>query len=386
MKSTIAVYLLLISTFIFSETINHNPDPNGDPWISGGWKTPSKEQMEIIDSYTELELTQASKNKKLPYEINNSYSIYFRPIFTQYANECGQAAGIGYNFTYELNYMRGNNANFNQNQYPTHFTYNFLNDGDGINGSSYFDGWDIAMRNGIPYNLDYGGMTPSDDRDSMNFLWMSDFEKYERTMENRVQEVLTINVGSPEGLNDLKHWFYDHGDGSDEGGIITFAAGVFGDWQTDVLPIGTENENQMVVTKWHTSVNHAMTFVGYNDSIRYDYNGDGKYTNDIDITDDGIIDMRDWEIGALLMVNSWGTGWGYFGRAWVMYNTLGYHHVEGGIWAQRTNTIKVFESYEPLLKINTEIDYNLRDKIKIYAGISTDTNSVKPEHTIEFLA
>ena len=171
-------------------------------------------------------------------------------------------------------------------------------------------------------------------------------------MENRVQEVLTINVGSPEGLNDLKHWFYDHGDGSDEGGIITFAAGVFGTWQTDVLPVGTENENQMVVTKWHTSVNHAMTFVGYNDSVRYDYNGDGKYTNDLDITDDGIIDMRDWEIGALLMVNSWGTGWGYFGRAWVMYNTLGYHHVEGGIWAQRTNTIKVFESYEPLLKIN----------------------------------
>ncbi|NOR45128.1 MAG: T9SS type A sorting domain-containing protein [Candidatus Delongbacteria bacterium] len=386
MKLIVPTYLLLTFSFLFGEIVNHNPDPNGDPWISGGWKNPSKEQIEKIDSYPELKLTQASKNKELPYEVNNSYKTYFRPVFTQYANECAQAAGIGYNFTYEMNYMRGDNGNFNRNQYPTHFTYNFLNDGDGINGSSHFDSWDIAMRSGIPFNLDYGGMVPSTDSDLMHILWMNGYEKYETTMGNRVQEVVTINVDTPEGLDILKHWINDHGDGSAEGGVITFAAGVFGDWQTDVLPVGTEYENEMVITKWHTSVNHAMTFAGYNDSIRYDYNGDGKFTNDIDITGDSIVDMRDWEIGALLMVNSWGTGWGNFGKAWVMYNTLGYHHVEGGIWAQRTNTIKVFENYEPLLKMNIEIDYNLRDKIKIYAGISTDTNSVKPEHIIEFLA
>ena len=33
-----------------------------------------------------------------------------------------------------------------------------------------------------------------------------------------------------------------------------------------------------------------MTIVGYNDSIRFDYNGDGKYTNDVDQNEDGIID------------------------------------------------------------------------------------------------
>ncbi len=41
-----------------------------------------------------------------------------------------------------------------------------------------------------------------------------------------------------------------------------------------------------------------MTVVGYNDSIKYDFNEDGQYTNNIDLNDDGIIDLRDWEVGA----------------------------------------------------------------------------------------
>ncbi|MBN2788663.1 MAG: T9SS type A sorting domain-containing protein [Candidatus Delongbacteria bacterium] len=385
MKLIYFLHIFIFASILFSEIINHNPDPNGEPWISGGWVIPSDDQLEVIKAYPKLQLTRSSKNTDLPYEVNNSYKIYFRPVFTQYANECGQAAGIGYNFTYEMNYMRGENGNFNRNQYPTYYTYNFLNDGDGINGSSYFDGWEIAMRSGIPYSTDYGGMVPTSDPSMMEKIWMSGYDKYVNAMQNRVQEVVTIPVDTPEGLDILKHWLNDHGNGSAEGGVITFAAGVYGSWQTGYLPAGTECENEMVITKWHTSVNHAMTFAGYNDSIRYDYNGDGKFTNNIDITGDDIVDMRDWEIGGLLMVNSWGTGWGNYGKAWVMYNTLGYHHTEGGIWAQRTNTVKVFENYEPLLKINTEIEHNFRDKLKIYAGISTDTSSLIPEHTIEFL-
>ena len=52
-----------------------------------------------------------------------------------------------------------------------------------------------------------------------------------------------------------------------------------------------------------------MTFVGYNDNIKYDINEDGYFTNDEDTNGDGIIDMLDWEIGALKIANSWGGKW-----------------------------------------------------------------------------
>jgi hypothetical protein len=42
-----------------------------------------------------------------------------------------------------------------------------------------------------------------------------------------------------------------------------------------------------------------MTYIGYDDSIRFDYNNDGRFTNDIDINGDRVVDMRDWEIGGL---------------------------------------------------------------------------------------
>ena len=48
-----------------------------------------------------------------------------------------------------------------------------------------------------------------------------------------------------------------------------------------------------------------MTIVGYDDAVKLDFNGDGQFTNDIDINGDFIVDMNDWEIGALIVVNSW---------------------------------------------------------------------------------
>ncbi len=342
-----------------------------------GWKEPSENEMEKIRNYPAF--SPLTYDTELPYSVNNSYQIYFRPVFSQYANDCSHASGVGYTFTYEMNYMRNTNANFYQNQFPHYFSYNYLNKGNELNGSSYLSAWDVLTTVGCPYIYDYGGMVPSEDPEERDILWMSGYDKYERAMENRVSGIIRFPLDTEEGLYQLKRWLYDRGDGSSAGGVANFSAGVNYTWETGILPEGTENEGELVITKWHTTVNHAMTIAGYNDSIRFDLNGDNRFTNDIDITGDEIVDMRDREIGALLMVNSWGTGWGNYGRAWVLYSTLGYEHWEGGIWTRTAYSITTFENYQPLLTMRTELDYPKRDNLKIYAGISSDTLALVPD-------
>nr|HPK05757.1 hypothetical protein [Bacteroidales bacterium] len=57
----------------------------------------------------------------LPPVVNNSVHPFFRGPFNQAGFSCGQAAFIGYNYTYEVNRVRNLPANVAANQYPTHF-------------------------------------------------------------------------------------------------------------------------------------------------------------------------------------------------------------------------------------------------------------------------
>lgn len=377
--------ILLFASLTNAELVNLNPDPNGEPWLAGGWKMPDSEEMAKIESLPKLTLPERYKKsgRTLPYKINNTELMYFRPIFNQMGGSCAQASGVAYVYTYEMNSMNGTDASLPENQFPTHYTYNFLNGGSGENGSTYFGGWDIINGGGVPTVAEYGGLWPSTDPLTMHKLWMNGFDKYKSGMNNRVVEVKTIPVGTPEGLETLKQYFNDYCDGSDHGGVVSFSAGVNETWIQSVLPVNTENEGQKVILKWHNSVNHAMTFVGYNDSIRWDLNYDGKYSN---YDNEGnLLPMKEWEVGGLLMANSWGTGWSNTGgTAWVAYRTLAQSVDEGGIWTNAVYAIRVRDDFEPSLYAKVSINFGERNELKIYAGVSSDTTAAEPEHTLLF--
>lgn len=374
MKQKLLLVVFLLSAFYAeAQLVNVNPDPNGEPWITGGWKNPTKQQQSKIDEIRTLKLPQNyQRSKSLPSSLDNSTNQYFRPIFNQSDGSCSQASGVGYNFTYEINRVRNTNASLSTNQFPTHFTYNFLNNGSGENGSVYFDGWAIIKENGCPTVQNYGGDLASYGAKA----WVSGYDTYINSMQNRVDEIVAIDVSDATGLEVLKNWMYDHLNGSATGSIVNFAAGTK---STDGFTM-----TNGIITKWGRVVNHAMTFVGWDDDIKYDFNEDEQFTNDIDITGDGKVDMRDWEIGAVILVNSWGENWGTGGKAYVMYKLLAETVENGGIQSNKVYSINVKPVISPKLIMKMKMQHSSRDKIKIMAGISTNLESSTPEFEMSF--
>jgi len=339
----------------------------------------SKKDSIRISQIKQLKLPLSYKNKSLPAIVDNSDEIYFRPLFEQVQNECGQASGIGMNFTYEIDFLRDLPANVEGNQYPTHFCWNFENGGYGWFGVNYFHSFEILKMNGTPNVTDYGGMNAGGPE-----RWMSGYDLYYNGMFNRIHEYYAIKVGTSEGLLTLKHWLNDHLNGSETGGV----ASIYSDsgWNNKLLADGTPEGGKHVVVEWGSIVGHALTVCGYNDSIRYDYNGDGIYTNCIDLNDDEIIDMKDWEIGGLRYANNYwqGTSFADSGFCYVMYKTLAEEFGNGGLWNNEVHVVKPKEEYAPLLTVRTIIKHNSRDKLKILVGISGDINDVVPFRVLDF--
>lgn len=328
--------------------------------------------------YPPLSIEKINRAVVLPSSVDNSTQPYLRPVFSQSGSVCEQSASVGYNFCYEINRLRDLPADTSLNQYPDHFTYNFMNAtypyyGEGV---SYFHTFDILYDAGNPTVAVYGPMDIDD------YYWMSGYEKYYSAMQNRISNVNSIDVGTPEGLLVLKHWLHNHLDGSEVGGVANFQGRLDFIY---LLPPESAEAGKHVITEWGDVASHSMTIVGYNDSIRYDRNGDGIFTNHIDINGDGKVDMKDWEIGGLKFVNSYGSEWwGDNGFCYMMYSTLAEKYGEGGIWNNTVHVLFPDTTREVRLTMKVNLKYNKRGRIKLSAGISSDTSRFVPEHTMDF--
>jgi hypothetical protein len=365
----------MLYSILFAELTNINPDPMGEPWIVGGVSNLTEEQAEFVSRIQILpEPENWDADKSFLASVDNSTRQFFRPVFNQEGfGSCGQASGIGYGFTYEMNSKRNTSAAIDSsipqsewyqqenshNWYPPHFTYNFLNEGTYSQGSWFFEGWDIVKQMGIPDVHTYGGMWPTEIaepyEDTSDYklknaqMWMNGYEKYKSGMVNRVLDYYYIPVNTPSGLNLLKQWMNDHCDGSDNGGVAVFAGG-FPSWggneefnMVTIVGLPGEGVRYSVITHWgHDEANHAMTFVGYDDEFEWDYDREIYIDNqgiehvippsnhewEWDSVTETLIQttekpMSEWEVGALIMVNSWGRSWGVGGKAFVPYRLLG---------------------------------------------------------------
>jgi hypothetical protein len=337
----------------------------------------SLKDQEMLLNLPELQLPNNYKNKSIPYMVDNSQLPYFRDMFSQAGMSCGQASSTGICFTYEMNCARDVHANTNENLYPTHFVYNWENGDWGSSGVSYYHTLGVLKNVGTPNQEEYGGTIDY----GGNLRWMTGYELYYSAMRNRISGAYCIkNVNSEEGLVTLKHWMNDHLNGSEHGGCAIFYSTVPNPDAT--LPEGTEEGGKQVITNLNANTAHSMAILGYNDSIRYDYNNDGQYTNHIDINNDGIVDMQDWEIGGIKMCNTYsgGPSWADGGFCYITYKAL----AGGALWHDLVHVMYAKPFYEPQLTAKATVTYTNRKRIKIVAGMSTNLSATKPDQILDF--
>lgn len=377
----IAVFILCViftasaDRYIYDENgkwtglINVNPDPYGEVWTVGGYKPISKEEEAEI---TEINISPEYLNRSLPKTVDNTKNPEFPAIFNQIGGSCAQASSIGYIYTYELNIIRKLLSNTPDNCCPYGFTHNFLNGGTNSSGSSCTGGWSIVRTTGCPSIKDFngqanGGLTGT--------AWMKTYTGWHNANFNRVVSTQRISaVTSDTGLQRLKQYLYDHANGSSKGGCVVFASYHGFDFTTIASgPFA----GQKLATIQAGSADHAMTFAGYTDEIAYDFNGDGKITSDVDRNRDGRIDVSDYETGAVLLVNSWGTSFGDKGKVWLAYSAL------ASITGQSVN-YPVVALNTPKLELKINFTHDTRNALVVKAGFSSNVSATAPTETKSF--
>ena len=326
--------------------------------------------------------TDAVPAEQRPAYINNADLKFFPPVFNQDGGSCGSASRICYMFTYELNAYRNLSGKISTNYYPSHFVWLHTNTSSGKN--------EFVTSIGVPSAATYGGQTYSSlfgyqDCADNDFGWMQGYDKWFEAMHNRMLEPVNfpVNVGTEEGREAVKNWLWNHnGDTSFQaGGICGIGVASAGGNYDGSIPSTTANRNAGVVGKkylraWGTQVDHALTIVGYDDRIEFDLDGNGIAG-----------EVEKDEVGAWIIVNSWGTWWGNSGFIYCPYAYGGASFNSDGTFAQNWWTpeiYKVRKDYRPLRTIKLEMDYSRRSEIKLSAGVSADINATAPEKSIEF--
>lgn len=364
------IYFVLGTTIaVNAQIVNCNPDPTGEPWIAGDIIiTPEIEYK--LSKIPLLNITEESRDVVLPSKVDNSMNnIWFRPIFNQGQDGCcGQAAGIGYAFTYELNRFRNLDGTQSCNQYPTHFTYNFLNEEYYNRGTWPQDGWDLVKQSGMPSVLDYGGMyKPIADSNDRRNVWETGYHHYHHALTNKVNlEYGKVTVGTKEDIDMIKHWINDHCMADTSGGVATFCANIQ-DAHFERLPAESDNNNQWIVTEFGQRGLHAMTIVGYNDDILYDFNGDTLFTNPEN-------NVELWERGAFKVANSWGTypahhNSGFF---WMPYRLLA--NSIGHIYFNEVYCLSVTDSCVPTIVLKVRVKHPNRRHLSFYADYAENAS------------
>jgi len=365
---------------------NLNPELNDELWIPDGYTIPEN-RVYLSDEQvtTLLKKLKQSQNNDLPLRVDHTYSKHLRPIFNQIGGSCGSASRICYMFAYEINAHRGVDGSLIEHMYPSHFTWLLTGQGSSKDQMAIFNGIPNAdMYGGETFSEIYGGgdiYWPSVE-EAPDYGWMTGYDQWYNAMNNRLEKTEYIKLNTPENLELLKQWMYNHFNDNDffEGGIAGNGVAMGNGMQTDRIPLNEYEGGKKIVLNWGDQINHGASWSGCEDEAGFDFNEEGQITNDIDITVDRKIDMRDWERGALIFLNSWGTFWENQGTVYVPYRLLaigyGSERLPRPMEAELYHIRKNFASNKAL---KIEMEYSQRSNLKLSIGISENITRDIPE-------
>lgn len=306
----------------------------------------------------------------LPEAVDNSTLPSFPPIRSQGGiGSCACWASTYYMGTHMMGLARGlNNKNDadNSTKLSPKWCYNMINGGrDG--GSWFSSAFEVMLKNGVASWADFPYV--GDGSNSHNYIdWCTEAVVWRRAVSNRFETSGQITgMDTAAGVNNLKALL-------NNGYVCVYATNIYG-WQfttvsndpattTDDAYVGKPVASMCKVS----SSGHAMTVVGYNDSLWVDINRNGR-------VDAG-------EKGAFRIANSWGTSWKDAGFAWLSYDALkATSDVVGGDntsreaawWYATTWYVTAKSSYTPSLLAQFTLNTAHRSEMNVQLGRSLTT-------------
>jgi hypothetical protein len=111
-------------------------------------------------------------------------------------------------------------------------------------------------------------------------------------------------------------------------------------------------------------------------------NKDGKYTKNVDVNGDGKVDLADWEVGAFLVANSWGTGYFDNGFYYAPYRLFAMTMAQGGITnGNRACIMTVKPTCTPKMTFKASITHSQRNQIALSVGVAPNQTATTPVKT-----
>ena len=284
---------------------------------------------------------------ELPERVDNSLSPAFPPIIRQTHESCAQDVGLSTMMTYAWNRHHGSSAAEPHNQFAGLFVWNFLNRG-GNRGAELVEGWHLARAIGIPRVTDYT-TTPSLGE------WPTGYALYYSAMKQRVRSYRSFPLNNEAQLLIIKERL--------SRGELFGIEGRLRGFEQLSIPKGQHEEGKLLVLRWgRNGKGHVMTYVGYDNRVGHDMNGDGRLTNDLDLDGDGDVTLADWERGAFIAVNSYGSEWGDAGKCYVLFRESAVTPCQRGRWA---STLAVFPDHQPLLTLRLKLQSTCQSAIRL---------------------
>jgi len=303
----------------------------------------------------------------LPISVDNSKLDCFPPIRDQKPlGSCASFSTTYYAMTHMTALIRGWNEKDDKDnsiKFSPKWTYNIANGGND-EGTSIYGVYQIMSEIGVatwedvPYDSNYSEWTLDKD------IWI-------RALNNKVDKFGVIkNLDTDTGLNNLKMMLTN-------GYVLNFITGL-DSWKFS--SVKDDPSDSLDDTYTGSGIcyladgklgPHAMTIVGYNDSLWVDINNNGS-------VDDG-------EKGALKVANSWGTDWQDNGFSWIAYDALkNVSAVSGSPVTDREQVIiggqatwlTAKNDYKPKLLAELTVSHTKRNQMTVSLGYSDITRTI----------
>ena len=310
-----------------------------------------------------------------PSSIDNSKSKYFPFIGNQHSlGSCTTWAEIYYQMSYAENVALNRTATHDNTCSPV-WIYNFANGGDANTGADITHAFRLAQRIGVP-------SLKTSPNTTVNAKWTTTKEAFTEAPKYRVNNynLFYLDTYNNKITNPKSEVIAPIKAALNNNELVTYTTYVFS-WKNKTIqkdsrvPENTKYANDdIAIYSTGYSGCHRMTIVGYDDDIWVDINGDGK--------------IQEAEKGAFKIVNSWGTGYGNNGFAWVSYDALNYDSAVSDSLPNRLNQPTIFDLMRVSVKpidacSNINLEYTLNTKYRDEVSIAITAKNKNTGKTYE---